>query len=394
MEGLDDLLLVSALPGYLRAARLSDDLLEDLVILRDDRPRLQGNLYLGRVTGLDRGLEAAFLDIGLGSSGFLPFDRADRRPVEGESLLVAVQREASEDKGARLSTRIPGSLREAAERQATQAEAPALLHRAADPLQRLLGGPPPARILVDGPEALAALQGRPGLPAPERHQGRTTLFEACGLGEELEALLDPRVALPGGGSLLIEPTRSLVAVDVNAGGGRAGDAARLALEVDLEAAEALARQLRLRNLAGLIVVDFLELKPRDQRQEVVRRLRRHMKRDPQAGQVRPMSDSGLVELTRLRAGPALFELLTRPCGLHDSGRAWDPAVLAWELLLRLRHEARGRSAAPRILCSPALAAALEGPADAARRSVEAGLGQILTIEAEPERADEAFEVVL
>lgn len=389
MEGLDDLLLVSALPGYLRAARLAEDRLEDLVVLRDDRPQLQGNLYLGRVTGLDRGLEAAFVDIGLGAPGFLPFDRAGRRPVEGESLVVAVQREASEAKGVRLTTRIP-----AAERGAAEAEAPALLHRAADPLQRLLAGPPPARVLVDGPEALAALEGCAGLPAPERHQGRTTLFEAQGLAEEVEALLDPRVPLPGGGSLLIEPTRALVAVDVNAGAGRAGDAAKLALEVDLEAAEALARQLRLRNLAGLVVVDFLELKPRERRQEVVRRLRRHLKRDPQAGQVRPMSDSGLVELTRRRSGPALFELLTRPCGLHGSGRAWDPAVLAWELLLRLRHGARGRAAAPRILCSPAVAAAFAGPAEAARRSVEADLGQALILQAEPDRADDSAEVVL
>lgn len=397
----DNLLLVSRLPGYGRAARLREGRLESLWLRRDDRPSLHGEVYLGRVLRSDRSLGAAFVDLGLAQPGFLPLDAGAPRPNEGESLIVRVVREAFEDKGPKLSTSLPEALCRRLEPTLAGAKAPALLHRADDPLHSLFASDdPPERVLVDDAASLAEArgsleaQGMAGT-ALELYQGRETLFDAFGVTEEIEALLLPEVALPGGGSLLIEPVRSLTAVDVNAGGRRAGDAARLALETNLAAAAAAARQLRLRKLSGLIVVDFLELKPREQRQEVVRSLRRHMKPDPQAGQVTPMSASGLVEVTRRRAGPALHELLTRPCGLGGSGRAWDPAVLAWEALLRLRHQALGRAGRPpKLRVSPALSAALSGPAAAALQAVEAALGQQIVIEPESARADENPEIVL
>lgn len=401
MAGLDDALLFSALPGILWAARVEDGALAELTLRRDDRPEIQGNLYLGRVTRVDRGLGAAFVEIGLAEPGLLPLDRVEARPAEGAALIVRVQRAPGPGKGAKLTGRLPAALRPGAEAAAEAAKAPALLHRAEDPLDRLLGDPAaPGRILVDDPELLAALRRRleaAGRPSEglELHHGELPLFEAWGLAERIEALLDPRVALPGGGALRIEPTRTLVAVDVDSGRRRAGDPGRLALEVNLEAAAAAARQLRLRRLSGLIVIDFLELQPRAQRQEVVRRLRQEMKPDPEAGRVLPMSASGLVEVTRRRAGPPLYELLTRPCGLHGSGRAWDPAILAWQALQRLRHQAQGRAGGPpRLSCGPAVAAALQGPAAAARHAVAAALGREIEILADPSLADDEIRIVL
>ena len=401
MAELDDALLISALPGILWAARVEDGALVDLLLRRDDRPEVLGNLYLGRVTRIDRGLAAAFVDIGLAEPGLLPLDRVEVRPAEGESLVVRVQRAPAAGKGAKLSAKVPEASRRRVGSAAEAATAPALLLSADDPLERLLGEAPPARVVADDPDLLAEARRRleaAGHPTEglELHRGSLPLFESAGLAERIEALLDPRVALPGGGALLIEPTRTLTAVDVDSAAARAGDAERLALEVNLEAAAAVARELRLRRLSGLIVIDFLELRPRAQRQEVVRRLRREMKRDPDAGAVLPMSASGLVEVTRRRSGPPLYELLTRPCGLHGTGRAWDPAVLAWQALQRLRHQALGRpGGAPRLSCGPGTAAALrEGPAAPACRAVAAALGREIEVVVEPTLADDEIRIVL
>ena len=402
MARLEDGLVISALPGILWAARVQDGVPIDLTVRRDDRPEVQGNLYLGRVTRLDRALGAAFVEIGLAEAGLLPLDRLETQPAEGEALMVRVQRAPGAGKGAKLTAKIPAPQRRRVEAAAKTAKAPVLLLRADDPLDRLLpeDADPPTRILVDDPDLLAETRRRlegAGHPVEglELFHGDLPLLEAAGLSEQIEALLDPEVPLPGGGRLWIEPTRALTAVDVDSGGRRAGDPGRLALEVNLEAAAAAAQELQLRRLSGLIVIDFLELGPRAQRQEVVRRLRQEMKRDPDAGRVLPMSASGLVEVTRRRAGPALYELLTLPCGLHGSGRAWDPAILAWQGLLRLRHQALGRPGGPpRLTCSPGVAAALLGPAAPARWAVAAALGREIEVLADPTLADGEIQTML
>ncbi len=402
MAGLDRSLFLSALPGILWAARVDNDALTHLTVRRDDRPEVQGNLYLGRVARLDRALGAAFVEIGLAEPGLLPLDRVETRPAEGEALIVRVQRAPGADKGAKLTARISEAERRRVEAAAKAAKAPALLFRADDPLDRLLPKEvePPAHILGDDPELLAETRlrlegtGRP-VEGLELYHGDLPLLEAVGLAERIEALLDPKVTLLGGGTLWIEATRTLTAVDVDSGARRAGDPGRLALEVNLEAAAAAARELRLRRLSGLIVVDFLELAMRSHRQEVVRRLRQEMKCDPDAGRVLPMSASGLVEVTRRRTGPALYELLTLPCGLHGSGRTWDPAILAWQALQRLRHQALGRPVgSPRLSCSPGIAAALHGPAAPARWAVAAALGREIEVLADPTLADDEIQTML
>ncbi len=301
-----------------------------------------------------------------------------------------------------MTAKIPAARRRRVETIARKAEPPALLLQADDPLERLLLNDvdPPSWILVDDPDLLAEIRrrledaGRP-IEGLELYHGDQPLLEAKGLAARIEALLDPEIALPGGGALRIEPTRTLTAIDVDSGGRRAGDPGHLALEVDLEAAAVAARELRLRRLSGLIVIDFLELAARAQRQEVVRRLRQEMKRDPDAGRVLPMSASGLVEVTRRRSGPALYELLTLPCGLQGSGRTWDPAILAWQALQRLRHQALGRPVGPpRLRCSPGIAATLQGPVAPARWAVGAALGREIEVLADPTLADDEIQTML
>ena len=110
-------LLISAQPGETRAAWLDDGELSDLMILRDDRPWLVDNLYLGRMTARDRSLAAAFVDIGLDRPGLLPLNEAPKGLSEGDAIAVRVTRAPQAGKGVRLTgCRLPAELRAAAEK--------------------------------------------------------------------------------------------------------------------------------------------------------------------------------------------------------------------------------------------------------------------------------------
>ena len=132
--------------------------------------------------------------------------------------------------------------------------------------------------------------------------------------------------------------------------------------MNLEAAEALTLQLRLRALSGLIVVDFLELQAVAKRKGLVADLRKALKTDPEPTRVFPMSPSGLVEMTRRRGRPALHELLTEPCGLGGLGRVKDPVTLAYEALRKVPSVSAARpGAAIAIEASARVVDALSGP---------------------------------
>jgi Ribonuclease G/E len=395
-------LVISALPGETRAAWLEDGRLTDLVVRRADRPSHLGDLYHGRVAKVDKALDAAFVELGLARPGLLPLSEAPgRRLSEGDAVIVRVLREAAGGKGVRLSARIkdpPPDL----EQRARGARPPALLLKGDDPLERVLAArATPDEIVVDDPdihaEIKARLAGRGGVDRLRLDLDPALLFEREGLEGEIEALLEPRVELPSGGHLLIEPVRTLTAVDVNSGrhDGR-GTAPDQALAVNLEAAAEVPRQLRLRALSGLIVIDFLALPEGGPRRQVVAALRAGLKDDPEPTRVEAMAASGLVEMTRRRGRPALHELLTGPCGIGGGGRVKDPAALAFEALRAARREAAARpDAAVTLGAAPAVIAALgTGPAAAARQALEARLGRPLTLRPQAAAPGEPAEIVL
>lgn len=389
-------LFVSALPGEVRAAWLADDRLCDLVVLRDDRPSLADNIYLGRVATLQPNLGAAFVDIGADRPGFLPLDEAPKGLSEGDSLILRVARDATAEKGARLTARfgeLPADLIAAAE----GARPPALLRQAGDPLMAALNGEePPAEIIIDDPATFARAR-RMFATKPEMlarlhlDLDPAPLFERAGIETQIEALLEPQVDLPSGGTLLIEPVRTLTAIDVNSS--RHGGPGAGAKAVDLEAAEEIPRQLRLRGISGLVVVDFLELADARARERVVDTLRRGLNRDARPGRISPMRRSGLVEITRRRAGPALHEILTEPCGIGGSGRAHDPVSQAFAALRAARAAAAGAPGrALAVAGAPRLIAALEGLLAPARATVEERLGRSLTLRSQDGR--DGFDIVL
>ncbi|NIA70832.1 hypothetical protein HBA54_19720 [Pelagibius litoralis] len=395
-------LIVSALPGEIRAAVLRDDVLEDLLVLRDGAPPQAGDLFLARVQRFDKGLEGAFVDLGLARPGLLPKrEMAGPVPTEGTALPVKVLRAPAGGKGARVSAKVGAG---AAELVAGQ-KAPARLADTMGPLVDLLRSADLGEVIADDVALLNRLKARAGDAAGfTLHAAATPLFEAFELEEQIEELLQPHADCPGGASLLIEPVRTLTAVDVNAGrhDGRGGAAAQ-AREVNLAAVPEIARQLRLRALSGLIVVDFLAMRSPEERKAVAAALREAVSGDPEPCQVFGLSPSGLLEMTRRRGRLPLHEVLCRPCGLGARGWEKTPETLAYEALRRLGADARGRPVSSMTLrVSPSVAAALKGgqgvegaagtSLPAALAAVEQRLGGPVSVVADP--LVESYDLVL
>ena len=176
-----------------------------------------------------------------------------------------------------------------------QAKAPARLHGELDPvLRRLRDAGAPDRVVIDDPSLLARARAYTERLRPELaerlhpHASGAPLFEAHGIEEQIDAALDPFVNLPGAGAIAIEETRALTAIDVDTGAGGSGRESA-ALGTNLEAAGEIARQVRLRNLAGLLVVDFVSMRRRDHGGRVLEALRQALVPDPAPG----VADGGI-----------------------------------------------------------------------------------------------------
>jgi ribonuclease E len=164
------------------------------------------------------------------------------------------------------------------------------------------------------------------------------LFSKYELEKQLETIFERRVPLKSGGSVVIDPTEALVSVDVNSGRATQGRGMEeTALKTNLEAAEEISRQLRLRDLGGLVVIDFIDMYDRKHKQEVERRLRNALKRDKARVEVSRISRFGLLELSRQRIRSALSEKTLVPCGYCEgTGRVKSTESAALAVLRQVR----------------------------------------------------------
>jgi ribonuclease G len=144
------------------------------------------------------------------------------------------------------------------------------------------------------------------LEAIHHHASDEPIFEAVGVDEAMAEAFSERVDLPSGAYLVIEHTEAMHVIDVNSGrAGRGESQEENSLKVDLEAASSLAHQLRLRDLGGIIVVDFIDLRDEKNRNKVVNRLKKEFRKDRAVTKVLPMSDFGLIQITRQRLRPSI-----------------------------------------------------------------------------------------
>jgi ribonuclease E len=415
-------MLINTLEGHeCRIAIVDDGRLQELYVERSSNASHVGNIYKGRITNVEAGIQAAFVDFGLGKNGFLhmsdvhpqyfPKAKASatesvgkkrsfrhRPPIQdclkrGQEVIVQMIKEGIGTKGPTLTSyiSIPGRmlvmmpamtklgvsrkiedddsrakardllneldlpsdmgfivrtaaigrpkreldrdlkylkrLWENVQKVNKKVEAPAELYQESDLVTRTLRdiyNSDIKRIVCDHVGDAKAVKEflRMAMPRGKHtvdvYTGKTGLFHDYGLEHEIERMYARRVALPSGGSLVIDQAEALVAIDINSGKMRSHkDAETTALKTDIEAAEEIARQLRIRDLGGVIVIDFIDLRDEKHIRQVEQTLRDAIKDDRAKTKVGRMSQFGIVEMTRQRMRPSLKESITRTCSHCD-----------------------------------------------------------------------------
>jgi len=181
----------------------------------------------------------------------------------------------------------------------------------------------------------------------EFYKGATGLFYECGLESEIERIHARHVQLPSGGSIVIDQTEALVAIDVNSGRSRQhADAETTALKTNLEATEEIVRQLRLRDMGGVIVIDFIDMYQDKNRRAVERELRGALKNDRAKTKLGRVSSFGIVEMTRQRVRPSLEKAMYRPCThCEGAGMVKSDESLALLVMRALQRAAAGNDVA-------------------------------------------------
>lgn len=316
MSDMGEQIFLSLNPERTEFYRWSGDRLIQALIEKAGEGSVAGGVYLGRVVRIEHSLNAAFVEIGLDKPGLLPLKRQGAQPTEGDAVIVQARRDGREEKGVRLTTSVKVPVDVVALARGKQPPAqliapPAIWQTALEALapEQVASITCDRRVDV-APVADWCRKHRAGLEdkvafLPDRDwmPSRADIKEC--VGEALEE----EVLLPGGGKLLIEPVRTLTAIDVNSAAATAEKGfERTALSVNLEAAREIPRQLCLRNLGGVIVIDFIDLENRSKREQVLEALRQAVGVDPAIEWVGNMSRLGLVELLRRRTGPTLQEM--------------------------------------------------------------------------------------
>jgi ribonuclease G len=326
------------------------------------------------------------------------------RPAEG-GLIVrtacegVTKREVHDD--VRFLTRLWAKI----EREATPAQAPALIHEDLDLVLRTvrdLFTSDVDRLSIDSADDHARVLEfveavMPRLtPRVHRYEGLTPLFDQHGIETKIVRALDRRVWLKSGGYLIFDQTESLTTVDVNTGRyvGKK-DQEETVLKTNLEAAKQVVHQLRLRNIGGIIVIDFIDMEKAANRRKVLEALQEALRKDKARSTVLRISELGLVQMTRKRTKESLEQILTSPCPhCHGTGRVRSAQALAYEALRRVQRDVAGAEHGARVVVRvhPEVAEYLREHEQRSVAALEARIGRSVVVEPVPDVEREAIEV--
>ncbi|MEH1929912.1 Rne/Rng family ribonuclease [Nostoc sp.] len=244
----------------------------------------------------------------------------------GMGLLVRTEAEGKPEEAIMEDLELLQKQWESIQIEAQSTRAPALLNRDDDFIQRVLRdmyGADVNRIVVDSSTGLKRvkqyLQNWSGGQTPQgllidHHRDRSPILEYFRITAAIREALKPRVDLPSGGYIIIEPTEALTVIDVNSGSfTRSATARETVLWTNCESATEIARQLRLRNIAGVIVIDFIDMELRRDQLQVLEHFNKALKADKARPQIAQLTELGLVELTRKRQGQNIYELFGETC---------------------------------------------------------------------------------
>ncbi|RMH11209.1 MAG: Rne/Rng family ribonuclease [Planctomycetota bacterium] len=470
-------MLINYVPGEeCRIAITDGDQLEEYHAEPTNAVSRVGNIYLGKVTNVEPGIQAAFVDFGVENAGFLHISdlhpqyfpghdeettervgkktpRRDRPPIQqalkrGQQVVVQVLKEGIGTKGPTLTSylSIPGRflvmmpqmdrvgvsrkvddedarlemrkildtldlpegfgfiLRTAGfnrtktelkrdlsyllrlwkdmERRLLKGKAPCLLYSESDLLVRSLRdllSTDISEVIIDNEMALRRAARFMKIVAPRsqaklrQYKGRTPIFHAFGITEQIRQIHAREVLLPSGGRLVIDETEALVAIDVNSGKMRsARDAETNAYKVNVEAVDAICRQLRLRDLGGLVVNDLIDMRNPKHRKDIENRFRERLKRDRARTTILPISSFGILEMTRQRMRGSHESVHFAPCqACRGRGVVQKPDSVAadalQDLAAMLDHD---RVAKVEMVVNPRVAAALLSTRRAALTRIE------------------------
>ncbi|MCW2569505.1 MAG: ribonuclease, Rne/Rng family, partial [Mycobacterium sp.] len=255
--------------------------------------------------------------------------------------------------------------------KAEKGQAPSLLYAEPDLVIRVIRdifNEDFAKLVVSGDEAWDTVQQYVEHVSPDlvdrlsRHAADTDVFAALRIDEQLTKALDRKVYLPSGGSLVIDRTEAMTVIDVNTGKftGQGGNLEETVTRNNLEAAEEIVRQLRLRDIGGMIVVDFIDMVLESNRDLVLRRLTECLGRDRTKHQVAEVTSLGLVQMTRKRVGQGLLEAFSETCE-HCKGRG---VLVRHDLIERPRQSVKPQPPKPGVPSIPSPAALVDGAASA------------------------------
>ena len=231
----------------------------------------------------------------------------------------------------------------------------------------------------------------------EHYTGERPLFDLYNVETEIEKALSRRVDLKSGGYLIIDQTEAMTTIDVNTGGfvgSRNFD--DTVFKTNLEAAQAMARQLRLRNLGGIIIVDFIDMESEEHRHAVLEELKRALARDRTRMSVSGFTALGLVEMTRKRTRESLAHVLCQPCPTCDGrGEVKTAHTVCYEILREILREARAFNAREyRVLASQPVIDLFHEEESASVAMLSDFIGKPISMQVESSYTQEQFDIVL
>lgn len=486
----EEKVLVNVTPNETRVAWVENGVLQEVWVERSKKRGLVGNVYWGRVDRVLPGMQAAFIDIGLGRSAFLhvsdvsasliakksPTDPEDinRLLYEGQKIMVQVVKDPLGTKGARVTMqvsipsrmlvympeeptigvsqkidlneereRLKGLVRQILEAQevsggvivrtvaegadfhemradlmylerlwlsilakANQAKKPKLIYEDLPLYLRILRDIPNEgieKIRVDSAEtyqkmlAFAKMYVMDVASKVGHYQGDRPIFDLYSIEDEIQLALERKVMLKSGGYLIIDQTEAMTTIDVNTGGfvGHK-NLEETIYRTNLEATQAIARQLRLRNLGGIIILDLIDMEDEEHKKHVYQSLIKALQRDRVKTSISEISRLGLIEMTRKRTRESLERTLCEPCPTcNGRGVVRTSETVAYEIFREITRMDKSFNADRyRVIAAESVVARIMDDESDSVAALEAFLKKPIRFQAESTYPPEYFDVVM
>lgn len=231
----------------------------------------------------------------------------------------------------------------------------------------------------------------------EHYPGERPIFDLYGVEDEIQRALDRKVPLKSGGYLIIDQTEAMTTIDVNTGGfvGHR-NLEETIFKTNLEAAQAIARQLRLRNLGGIIIIDFIDMTEEEHKRQVLRTLEKSLARDPAKSSISELSALGLVEMTRKRTTESLEHVLCEPCSVCAGvGVVKTAETVCYEVFREIMRAVRQFDAGQLlVLASPTVVDHILDEESGTVAELEAFISKTIRFQREEQYGQDQFDVVL